>query len=80
MKFLKLFSNKGLNLLVTSLFIFGSSIQNVKADECVDLENAIKLLGDNIIKVFSDQKVQNCCDYNQITCESIQGGLHITGM
>jgi len=80
MKFLKLFSNKGLNLLVTSLFIFGSSIQNVKADECVDLENAIKLLGDNIIKVFSDQKVQNCCDYNQITCESIQGGLHITGI
>jgi len=79
MKSLRLFSNKGLNLLVSTLLIIGSRSQIVKTDECTDLENAINKFGPNVEQKFKEQQgIKNCCDYNQIKCTNMDDGLHIT--
>lgn len=77
MRFLQFNSNKSLNLLVATLCIFGSNIQNVKAEgECSTFEKAMKKLGQEAL--LKEQTVQVCCDYSQVTCENTDGKLHIT--
>ncbi|ORX83369.1 L domain-like protein [Anaeromyces robustus] len=62
-------------LLILSIFI----IENVVADDCVYLEEGLKLMSEEFIKDLKNNNITNCCDYKPtITCNSINNQNFIT--
>jgi len=77
---------KILKILLSTAILVGSVIaddqEEAKADaniseDCKYLENAINLLGNDLKKTYFNQKLSDCCGFNEIVCSEVDGQNHI---
>ncbi|KAL6625387.1 hypothetical protein U3516DRAFT_823707 [Neocallimastix sp. 'constans'] len=59
-----------LNLTLTALLLFEINISNVMANDCDNLNNVMKYMGDNMKQDYS--KHTNCCQFKGIICDNQQ--------
>ncbi|ORX76939.1 L domain-like protein [Anaeromyces robustus] len=75
-----IFSIKFKIFIIVITLIFDKVI----ADDCVFFEKALDTFSSkytNYVKDdFTNQNVSNCCDYRQVTCNTIDNEIHITGI